>query len=136
MAGPLAIAAMGMKAVAQGVTTQIGTLCEHDLNRITPDVIARAAESGDAVARDILRRAGFYLGTGIANLITLLAPDCVVVGGGVTNLGRWIFDPIHDTVRQRVFTVPLDRVAIVPAQLGGDAGVYGAAIWAGQRAGR
>ena len=50
--GP-AIAAMGMKAVAQGLTTRIAERCEYDLNRITPELIAKAAEAGDEIAKDI-----------------------------------------------------------------------------------
>lgn len=47
--GP-AIAAMGMKAVTQGLTTCVGEMCEYDLNRITPELIARAARAGDGIA--------------------------------------------------------------------------------------
>lgn len=130
--GP-AIATMGMKAVAQGITTQIGPLVNFDLNKITPEVILRAAEQGDEVAKTILERAGFYLGTGLANIITILAPNTVVIGGGVAQLGEWILNPIHATLRLRVHTVPLDQVAIVYAALGGDAGVIGAALWASQQ---
>jgi glucokinase len=130
MASGPAIAAMGMKAVAQGITTKIGELVNFDLNRITPEVIARAAEMGDEVARGILRTAGLYLGVGIANIIFMLAPERVVIGGGMAHLGDWIMTPIHETLKQRVHTVPLDRVQIVPAALGAEAGVIGAAIWA------
>jgi glucokinase len=133
MASGPAIAAMGMKAVAQGITTKIGELVDFDLNEITPEVIARAADMGDAVAQRILQTAGFYLGTGIANVIIMLAPERVVIGGGMAHLGDWIMEPIHDTLKQRVHTVPLDRVQIVPAALGAEAGVIGAAIWASQQ---
>jgi glucokinase len=47
--GP-AIAAMGMKAVTQGLTTRIGEMCEYDLNRITPELIAQAARAGDQIS--------------------------------------------------------------------------------------
>lgn len=130
--GP-AIAAMGVKAVMQGATTLIGALVDYDLNRITPEIIARAAEQGDEIAREILQRAGFLLGSGLANVITILAPERVVIGGGVAQLGKWIMEPIHETIRQRVHTVPLDRLQIVPAALGADAGVIGAAVWASQQ---
>lgn len=133
MASGPAIAAMGMKAVAQGITTRIGDLVDFDLNKITPEVIVRAAESGDDVAKRILDTAGFYLGTGIANVITMLAPERVVIGGGVASLGDWIMTPIRETLKQRVHTVPLDRVEILPAALGSEAGVIGAAIWASQQ---
>jgi len=130
--GP-AIAAMGMKAVAQGITTKIGELVNFDLNQITPEVIARAAELGDAEAQRILNVAGFYLGTGLANVIIMLTPERVIIGGGSAKLGEWIMTPMRATLKQRVHTVPLERIQIVPAALGADAGVIGAAIWASQQ---
>jgi glucokinase len=133
MASGPAIAAMGMKAVAQGITTKIGELVNFDLNQITPEVIARAADMGDEVAQRILQTAGFYLGTGIANVIIMLAPERLVIGGGMAHLGDWIMKPIYETLKQRVHTVPLDQVQIVPAALGAEAGVIGAAIWASQQ---
>jgi len=104
-----------------------------DLNRITPEVIVQAAEAGDAVAREILHEAGFYLGIGVANLITILSPDVVVIGGGVAQAGEWLFGPIRETVHQRCHATPVERVRILPAALGGEAGVVGAATWASQR---
>lgn len=133
MASGPAIAAMGMRVVAQGITSQIGKLVNFDLNAITPTIIAEAAEMGDDAARHILQQAGFNLGTGLATIITILAPDCVVIGGGVAALGEWIMRPIHETLRLRVHTVDLSLVRIVPAALGGEAGVIGAAIWASQQ---
>ena len=133
MASGPAIAAMGMKAVTQGITTKIGELVNFDLNQITPEVIARAADMGDAVAQNILNTAGYYLGTGIANVVIMLAPERVVIGGGMARLGDWIMKPIHETLKQRVHTIPLDRLKVVPAALGDEAGVIGAAIWASQQ---
>jgi glucokinase len=133
MASGPAISAMGMRYVAQGITTKIGELVNFDLNQITPEVIANAAELGDPVAKHILETAGFYLGTGLANIIIMLTPEKVVIGGGMAKLGEWIMKPMRDTIEKRVKTVPLDRVHIVPAALGGEAGVIGAAIWASQQ---
>jgi glucokinase len=130
--GP-AIAAMGVRAVMQGFTTQIGELVEHDLNRISPQIIKQAAENGDKIAQDILNEAGAYLGAGIANVITILAPHRVVIGGGLAQLGDWIMNPIRDTIKARCGTVPLEKLQIVPAALGTDAGIIGAALWASQQ---
>jgi glucokinase len=130
--GP-AIAALGMKAVAHGATTRIGELVGHDLNRITPETIRQAAEQGDAVAREILARAGGYLGIGVANLVTILSPNRVILGGSVANLGRWLFEPVLHELRRRVHAVPVERVEVVPAALGADAGLVGAAVWAAQQ---
>jgi glucokinase len=125
--GP-AIAAMGVKAVMQGITTQIGGLVDYDLNRITPGVILQAAEQGDAIARDILRTAGEYIGAGLSNVIIILAPQCVVIGGGVAELGEWILEPMRASIARRCKTVPVDQIAIKRAALGSQAGVIGAAL--------
>ena len=129
VSGP-AIAALGIRAVLQGMTTRIGALAGHDLHRITPETVKAAAEDGDAAAREILTRTGHYLGIGVANLVTVLSPNCVVIGGSVADLGDWLFEPVRATVRERCRTLPVDQVAIVPAAFAGDAGVIGAAAWA------
>jgi len=130
--GP-AIAALGVKAVLHGANTRIAALADHDLNRITPETIMRAAQAGDEVAREILQRAGGYLGVGIGNVIDIFSPERVVIGGGVAALGDWIFEPIRSTIKWRVRAAPVDEIEIVPAALGVEAGAIGAAIWASQR---
>ena len=89
--GP-AIAAMGMKAVAQGLTTKIGDLCEYDLNRITPELIARAAETDDPIAMDIYEKAGFYLGVAASSICASIGPRRIVVTGGVAHVGRLLLE--------------------------------------------
>lgn len=127
--GP-AIAAMGMKAVAQGRTTKIAELCDHDLNRITPKLIADAAQAGDEIAIDIYEKAGFYIGIAAANVCAAIGPRRIIIGGGVARAGELLLDPIRRTVRQRVHIMPVDQVEIVPSQLGDNAGIIGVACWA------
>ncbi|HLO29666.1 MAG TPA: ROK family protein [Anaerolineales bacterium] len=127
--GP-AIAAMGMKAVAQGLTTCIGDLCEYDLNRITPQLIAVAARQGDETARDIYERAGFYLGIAGANVCAALGPRRIIIAGGVARAGDLLLDPMRRTLRERVTVMPVDQVEVVQSQLGDNAGVVGVACWA------
>ena len=129
--GP-AIAAMGMKAVAQGRTTRIAELCDHDLNRITPKLIADAAQAGDEIAKDIYEKAGFYIGIAAANVCAAIGPRRIIIGGGVARAGELLLDPIRRTVRQRVHIMPVDQVEIVPSQLGDNAGIIGVACWAAQ----
>lgn len=130
--GP-AIAAGGVRAVMQGINTRIGELVSYDLSRITPEIVKRAAEAGDPVALDILSRAGTAIGLGISNVLNVLAPHCVVFGGGVATLGEWIFEPIRETLRRYNSLADLDHLAMVQAALGPDAGGIGAALWASQR---
>ncbi len=127
--GP-AIAAMGVKAVMQGITTNIGKIVNYDLNKITPDVIAKAASEGDATAQDIYQKVGVYFGIAIANVLVSVGPRKVVLGGGVAAAGELLFEPIRRTVRERVSVMPVDQVEIVPALLGNNAGVMGVASWA------
>jgi len=127
--GP-AIAAMGMKAVAQGLTTNIGELCEYDLNRITPELIAKAAEAGDEIARDIYKQAGFYIGIAAANMCASIGPRRIIIGGGVAQAGELLLDPIRRTLRERVHIMPVEQVEVVASTLGDNAGVIGVACWA------
>jgi glucokinase len=129
--GP-AIAAMGMKAVVQGRDTAIADLAGGDLNRITPELISEAAQSGDPVAIEIYEFAGMIIGAGIANVVTTINPRRVVIGGGVAAAGELILDPIRRSMNERVFLTDTDLVDVVPARLGNNAGLIGAALWAGQ----
>ena len=130
--GP-AIASYGVYAVMRGYTTIIGDLVQRDLNRITPRIILQAAEQGDEVAKEILERSGSYIGLGLANLVTLLSPEKIVVGGGTAHLGEWLLAPARREIERRCHVTPLDRVEVVRAVLGDDAGIIGAAVWAGQQ---
>ncbi len=127
--GP-AIAAMGMKAVAQGLTTQISELCANDLNRITPELIAQAALAGDQVAKEIYALAGYYLGIAAANICATIGPRRIIIAGGVAQAGELLLAPIRQTVTSHVHVMPVAQVEIVPAQLGSNAGVIGVAGWA------
>lgn len=124
-----AIAAMGIKAVAQGLTTSIGDLCEYDLNAITPELIADAAQAGDKIAMDVYEQAGFYLGIAAANVCVSLGPRRIVIGGGVSQAGDLLLNPIRRTLRERVTIMPIEQVEVVQSQLGNNAGIIGVACW-------
>ncbi len=127
--GP-AIASRAEKAVRQGFTTQIADLVGHDLNKITPEIVARAAEAGDKIAQEIWDSVGHYLGTGIANICVAFGPERVVLAGGVAAAGDFLMKPIRRTLQERVFVVPVEKVEVVLGTLGSDAGILGMASWA------
>jgi glucokinase len=130
--GP-AITAMGLKAVVQGATTRIGEMVNYDLNRITPQVIFEAARAGDAIAKDIYEQAGFYIGVAVSNIIIAVGPQKVVIGGGVSQAGDLLLDPIRKTVAERVNVTSIEQVQIVRAELGPNAGLIGAGVWVGDQ---
>lgn len=127
--GP-AITAMALKAVTQGLTTRIAAMCEYDLNRITPELIARAAESGDEIAKEIYERAGYYLGIAAANTCASIGPQRIIIAGGVSQAGELLLGPLRRVMKSNVHVMPVEQVEVVPAKLGGDAGVIGVACWA------
>lgn len=129
--GP-AITTLAIKAVTQGFATRIAELADNDLNRITPELICQAAIQGDAIAKDIYEQAGYYIGVGIASIVTAVNPTRVVIGGGVSAAGEILLDPIRRTVQRRVCLTDMKHVQVVLAELGNNAGLIGAAIWAEQ----
>lgn len=129
--GP-AIAAMGIKAVIQGRTTSLGSMVNFDLNRITAELISEAALAGDAVAKEIYDQAGTYIGIGAANVLVAVAPRKIVIAGGIAAAGDLLLSPIRRTIKDRVSLVPVDKVEVVQASLGNNAGVMGLAFWASQ----
>jgi glucokinase len=127
--GP-AISAMGMKAVSQGLTTSIAVLSDYDLNRITPKLIAQAAEAGDEIAKEIYEKAGYYIGIAAANTCASIGPRRIIIAGGVAQAGELLLVPIRRTIRERVYVMPVEQVEVVSSKLGNNAGVIGVACWA------
>jgi glucokinase len=92
------------------------------------DTVLRA-RAGDDAALHALARAGELIGLAIANVLIFLAPDRVVVGGGVAEAGELLLDPLRVSVAERARVAPLDLITIAPAELGPRAGAIGAALW-------
>ena len=86
-----------------------------------------AAKAGDEVGSRVVKNYVLYLGEGILNLVGILRPQAILLGGGVSNQGEYLLQPLRKYVNDRLY-VDSDRVplAIVRATLGNDAGIYGA----------
>jgi len=100
---------------------------ERPLEECTPAILSKAAAAGDPVAKAVWVEIGTEIGANLANLIWLLNPDCIVIGGGVAQAGELLLEPIRASIRARTMHVYTDNLDIVPATLGSDAGVIGAA---------
>ena len=97
---------------------------------LTAREICACAENGDDRARRAVDREGYYLGVGLANLITLFAPEAIVLGGSVMKSAHLFLDRARDVIRQNCRLVPVAGVEISLASLGADAGLIGAAqVW-------
>jgi glucokinase len=103
------------------------------INKLTAKVVAEAARGGDPVAGEIWDETIYYLGVGISNIINILAPEAVILGGGVSTAGEQLLVPLRRQVQSRITMLPPEKINILQASLGGDSGIYGALIL-GQRA--
>lgn len=98
------------------------------LDLITPPMIQEAAGRGDQIARDILDETGFLLGTWLGGMINLLDPDAVVLGGGVSQIGKPLFDQIRRGVQEHTLNPSMAaQIPLLPAKLRRNAGIFGAA---------
>jgi glucokinase len=108
---------------------QVAALC----GTATAEQGVARAQAGDERAIDGLAQVGRYLGIGIANMIAVISPDRVVIGGGIAAAGDLLLEPIRAELRRRVRTTSLDEVVVVTAELGTWAGAIGAAIHGAER---
>lgn len=113
--------------IKKGEKTLIKKLVNGKLSKITPEIISRAARSGDRFAREIWRDVGNKVGTALAGVVNLLNVEKIVIGGGVAEAGRILFDSIKKTITARAMKLPAKTVKIVKAKLRRDAGLIGAA---------
>jgi glucokinase len=124
--GP-AIAGRAVEGIEAGVDTSLPRYVAGDLARITAQVVYEAAHDGDDFALEVVKDTARFLGAGVANIINIFNPQVVVICGGVTLAGDRLFVPLRSEVKRRAFKPAVDVCRIVPGELTGTAGVYGAA---------
>jgi glucokinase len=93
-------------------------------------LLTRLALEGDAGAIAVLERTGEYLGAGLVTLSNIFDPELFVIGGGAAAAGELLFEPARRVLAARALPPARDRVRVVPAELGADAGFIGAAALA------
>jgi len=123
--GP-AITAEGVRLMKTGLAPNLHELVGGDAGKITPKEMAAAAEAGDEAVREGILRAAEFLGIGVANVIAVLYPDLVVLGGGVAEMGPILLDHVRDVVRRRIGMFPIDDLRVERSLLGEKAGLLGA----------
>ena len=124
--GP-AIAARAVEGIGASAETSLPSYVNGDLSQITAQVVYEAAHDGDAYALEVVRDTAKFLGAGVANIVNIFNPQVVVICGGVTLAGAKLFVPLESEVRRRAFKPAVAACRIVPGELTGTAGVYGAA---------
>src|SRR5438105_3588412 len=120
---------LAREAAEAGRGRRLVELAGGDVDDVRGEHVTRAAMEGDAEAIDVFRDFGWWAALGIANLVNILDPEMVVVGGGLVDAGEIVMQPIRDAYVDLVLAGEhRPAVHIVPAALGGDAGAIGAAL--------
>ena len=99
-------------------------------DKADPEVLTKAALAGDHLALQLWAEIGLKLGVGLTNVIWLLNPDRIVIGGGVAKAGDLLFSHVLRTIQTRCEKTFWGKLDVVPATLGNDAGIIGAATLA------
>jgi len=118
---------MALEAIEKQKGGGILKWSKEDPYQITSEEVFKAAQLGDKTAKEIFKRMGEYLGLGLINLIHLFNPEKIVVGGKVA--GAWCFfiRSVMKTIQERSMKGSREKVKIVQAKCGDEAGILGAA---------
>jgi glucokinase len=98
-----------------------------DLTAITPEMVFAAARDGDGVAVSVVRDTARYIGMAMANLVTILDPEVIVLGGIIAEISDLLLEPAATEMTRRIPPDARREVAVAAAALGADAAAVGAA---------
>jgi glucokinase len=107
-----------------------------ELEECSPLALERAASAGDVVASGVWEEIGFFIGITLCDIVWLLNPDRIVIGGGVGQAGEFVFGPIRRVIEERTMKIFHQGLTILPAKLGNDAGMIGSAALALEKTSR
>lgn len=126
--GGRAIAQKAMDVVRSGERTDLANI--KPVENITLKDVVAAARRGDLISQKLFKESGAHLGTAIAGMVNLFNPSMVVIGGGVSQIGDLLLEPIRHTVQQRSLLVASQAVRITSALLGRRSSGIGAVVQA------
>ena len=123
-----AIIRMAREQLARHPESSMMDACEGDLKKMNARIVIDHAKEGDATAVKVFRRFVRALSQTVANVVNILDPEVIVLGGGVAKAGAFLLDAVREDVRNYVLYKDLPFAHIELARLGSDAGIIGAAM--------
>jgi glucokinase len=124
-----AIGREGMRRAEADPDSALGRRLAAD-QEITGGIVTEMAHDGDPVARDVLAEVGERLGFGLVGLVNIFNPEVIVIGGGAARGGELILEPARAVIARHALPPPCERVRVVAAHYGDEAGMVGAALMA------
>lgn len=135
VASRLAIAGQAAQAAYRGAAPYLLEAVGTDLRKIRSGVLSKSVAAGDQAVEDIIRGACEYLGQAIANMVSLFAPDMIILGGGLVEaMPELMVTATQSAARARSISILRNSFEVRAAMLGDDASVLGAAIWGANKA--
>ncbi|MFW0861483.1 MAG: ROK family protein [Dethiobacter sp.] len=125
VASGTAIARAANEALQNGTATLLRELAREQGGRVNAATVFSAARAGDKPAQEIISEAVYYLGIALVNLVNMLNPEVVVIGGGVSAAGEELFVPLEKAIRNYAIPPAAASVTLKQATLGVEAGVKG-----------
>jgi glucokinase len=122
--GP-ALVGEGVRLLQSGLAPVLFEMVAGNAGAVTPKEMGEAARAGDTAVRAVITRVAGWLGMGIANMVTALCPDLVVLGGSVAALDDLLLEPVREAVIERVHMFPVQDIRIERSLLGDKAGLLG-----------
>jgi glucokinase len=122
--------------LAEGKTSVIQTWTNRDNGQITAKLISEAYDHEDKLALEVMHETGVLLGFGLANVVNLLNPELIIIGGGMAAAGDRLLGVVRETVSAHALKLSGSSCSIVQGELGSSAGTLGAAAYARQRLGK
>jgi glucokinase len=124
--GP-AIARRAAEKIRAGVRSLILDYADGNPGRITSEMVGRAYRDGDALAKEVLAQSVEYMTIWLGNIIDLLEPDVIIIGGGAGAMLQPFFDQIRDRLPTWCLNSQCQEIPLLPAHYGPDAGIAGGA---------
>ena len=133
MASGTAMARIARERLTAGETSLVTELVRGDVDKIRAETLVKAEGEADPLAGDVLRGAADYMGVGVATLRSLLDPELIVIGGGVSRNLHIFFPRLVASAKAHATNVDKALCPVVPTVLGDDAGLLGAAALAWEK---
>jgi glucokinase len=114
-------------AAGSGAGSSLLALANGNIEAVTSEIVGKAYEAGDPVAKEILQETIEAVSLWLSNIVDLLEPDVMILGGGVAAMLNPFFDEIHQRIQQFCINSRASEIPLLQARYGADAGIAGGA---------
>ncbi|MCX5641726.1 MAG: ROK family protein [Candidatus Omnitrophica bacterium] len=125
--GSARIVSKAKKYLKKNQASIIPGLVNGNLTKITPKVISEACRKGDRLAAEIWKEVGADVGVMLADMVNVFNPEAIIIGGGVAQAGKPLFNAIQEEIEKRTFPLLHKKIKLLPASLGPESGIKAAA---------